>query len=402
MTMNGNSVYSRAVIAQAPSIRIGEPHDAVADIEKFLFRFGYVTEVKCATILDARMVDAIGQFQEFYAIDTSGEFDEATRRAILMPRCGLPDTGRSRFSVAGPWTRRNISFAFGTPTAQAVGQAASETAVRSAFATWAASGVGLRFNEVRTTQNPDIQIEWRPNNDPDHDMRGGILAHADFPPGFWIIVNRLPLPVHFDDIEHTWAVGRQFDIETVALHEIGHCIGLYHEPRATASVMEPAYAGIRRTLTADDINGVKALYQASVQILNRQSGKTLDVARQDITNNGANVQQWEYAGSPNQQWTLERTSVTDTFWIRCVESGKALDVRRQDIGNNGANVQQWDYRQTPNQHWRLEPVGNGFYWFKNQESGKALDVRSQDISNNGANVQQWDYLANSNQQWRLV
>jgi hypothetical protein len=52
-----------------------------------------------------------------------------------------------------------------------------------------------------------------------------------------------------------------FDFETVALHELGHTLGLDHsfleDPQP---VMYPWYGGIRRSLTADDAAGVAALY----------------------------------------------------------------------------------------------------------------------------------------------
>jgi hypothetical protein len=67
--------------------------------------------------------------------------------------------------------------------------------------------------------------------------------------------------MHFDDAE-LWALAagaRQFDTETVALHEIGHLLGLDHStvPR---SVMFPTYGGARRALSQDDIAGIRSLY----------------------------------------------------------------------------------------------------------------------------------------------
>jgi hypothetical protein len=52
------------------------------------------------------------------------------------------------------------------------------------------------------------------------------------------------------------------DIETVALHELGHVAGIGHSA-VNGSIMEPLYAGIRRTLTTDDIEALQAWYGSS-------------------------------------------------------------------------------------------------------------------------------------------
>ncbi|MHC4631477.1 MAG: matrixin family metalloprotease [Planctomycetota bacterium] len=71
--------------------------------------------------------------------------------------------------------------------------------------------------------------------------------------------------MHFD-VSRTWVndpsdvTGNgKYDFYTVALHELGHSLGLDHSS-VVGSVMEPVYAGSRRTLTADDITGIQALY----------------------------------------------------------------------------------------------------------------------------------------------
>jgi hypothetical protein len=56
-----------------------------------------------------------------------------------------------------------------------------------------------------------------------------------------------------------------FDIETVALHELGHFIGLSHPSDnpcldGGCPVMNAGYSGVRRTVCPDDIDGVTSLY----------------------------------------------------------------------------------------------------------------------------------------------
>jgi hypothetical protein len=192
---------------------------------------------------------------------------------MAAARCGLPDllAGPSPFfSTRCPWNRRNLTYAFGNLSSDVVGNVA-RAAVRRAFNTWAAAGVGLSFTEVATNANPDIFVEWRQANDPDLSMVGNTLAHADFPPGCTVVINppngRPPQPVHFDDSEHNWADGaaaNSFDIETVALHEIGHCLGLQHTT-VRGSVMFPSVSSnfTLRALQPDDNAGIRALYPST-------------------------------------------------------------------------------------------------------------------------------------------
>lgn len=54
-------------------------------------------------------------------------------------------------------------------------------------------------------------------------------------------------------------IGTTYDLFTVALHEFGHALGLYHSAYSTA-VMYPAYTGAKSGLSADDISGIRAIY----------------------------------------------------------------------------------------------------------------------------------------------
>lgn len=256
---------NRQKITNLPILSQGDQNPDFVEVQNYLRRHGYLpidARIKEGK-LDFRTADALTKFQRFFGIARTGMFDQTTRNVMTQSRCALPDFPELGFRTIGAWTRRNLTFAFGPVTTQPVGGIVAMNAVRNAFATWANAGVGLQFTEVQTTQNPDIQIEWRPANDPDLDMRGATLAHADFPPGFSIIVNNLPLPIHFDDTEHAWNIGtNNIDIETVALHEIGHCLGLLHESTDTSAVMFPTYSGVRTQLSPDDLNGIRSLYPA--------------------------------------------------------------------------------------------------------------------------------------------
>ena len=242
----------------------GERKSGIEHVQNFLARYGYIEEGCCEPDqLDEETSAGIVKYQHFHKLPTTGNFDEVTRKQMTIARCALPDMSHGiDFAVMCSWAKWSLRFAFETGTGDCVGEFA---AVRKAFKSWAAA-VPLTFTEVALNASPDILIDWRPANDPDHSMVGGVLAHADFPPGCSIITNSLPKPVHFDDSEHTWSIGavaNAFDVETVALHELGHIIGLAHS-NVAGSVMFPSVSSgtTKRVLTADDITGAQSLYPA--------------------------------------------------------------------------------------------------------------------------------------------
>jgi hypothetical protein len=162
-----------------------------------------------------------------------------------------------RFELDGrDWGCRYISYIFLNGTNDIAG-ADEQDAVRRAFASWSAV-TNLDFIEACNENDADIRISWETDahgDDDDFDGEGGVLAHAFFPPPNAGI---LAGDVHFDDDED-WNLDDDIDMETVALHELGHSLGLRHSD-VNNSVMEAAYEGERRDLTQDDIDGIRAIY----------------------------------------------------------------------------------------------------------------------------------------------
>lgn len=254
-------------IEKIPDLKVGEDHPEFGEVQNYLRRYAYMKpDGVCAhgKLCKETSVVLI-EFQKFFGVEPTGEFDAPTRSAMSAPRCGMPDPSPLEASVTGPWKRSDLTFGFGNATSQAVGDDAARTAIRNAFNKWAEVSAPLSFSEVDLDNDPDILVEWRQAADPDHSMVGGVLAHAEFPPEtpFNPSASR-PLPLHFDEEEHTWVIGEVangFDIETIALHEVGHCLGILHT-NVQDAVMFPRVSSnhILRAPQPDDLVAVRELY----------------------------------------------------------------------------------------------------------------------------------------------
>ena len=269
--------YDRTKIVSLPDLKLNESNDDFPNVRGYLQSYGYLKPTEGSTAdpatLDEEASNAIKLFQTFTQLPQSGELDSATRKELGSDRCGVvdPPVDPLAFEVRNPWHKRSLSYKVSKASAQPqLTEAVCKAAIRRAFRTWSQAGVGLSFTEVEDlTEDADIVVEWRPAADPDHNMVGGTIAHADFPKR--PLVSRgvaqavgPTLPVHFDDVEHNWADGAvvgAHDIETVAVHEIGHCLGMMHST-VRGSVMYFAIATntTKRRLTADDLEGINTLY----------------------------------------------------------------------------------------------------------------------------------------------
>jgi hypothetical protein len=89
------------------------------------------------------------------------------------------------------------------------------------------------------------------------DGPGGVLAHTFYPAP----PNPEPIAgdMHFDNAE-SWRIGANTDIYSVALHELGHALGLGHSDNP-ADVMYPYYK-LQTTLAAGDKAAIRTMYAA--------------------------------------------------------------------------------------------------------------------------------------------
>uniref|UniRef100_A0A8C2RKQ5 Matrix metalloproteinase-14 n=1 Tax=Capra hircus TaxID=9925 RepID=A0A8C2RKQ5_CAPHI len=155
------------------------------------------------------MENKIQEMQKFFGLKVTGQLDTSTLDMMHRPRCGVPDVENYQLFPGRP---TNFLFLF--------------------------------FLKQEHRDAYPFDGPW------------GILAHA-FAPGAG-----LGGDAHFDEAE-TWTKGRKGpNLFLVAVHEIGHSLGLGHSSD-TSAIMFPSYRHIDYKifhLSADDIHGIQSLY----------------------------------------------------------------------------------------------------------------------------------------------
>ncbi|KAJ7974495.1 metalloendoproteinase 2-MMP-like [Quillaja saponaria] len=263
-------------------IQKGQTNKGLIQLKQYLNKFGYLNTGDDSSASNTNLTDefdenlelAIKHYQQFNNLDVSGKLDANTIKQMLIPRCGVPDminqspSNSDNFTmiVASHFTffpnmqkwqpsNTRLTYSFG-PVSQNVGIDQVRSACASAFQKWAAVSQ-FTFEEGSEGQQTNIVIGFYSGDHGDgrpFDGPGRILAHAFAPENG---------NFHYDADEN-WSnnpVQGQFDLESLALHEIGHLLGLGHSQDPNAIMVSGIESGaIRRNLGQDDINGIRALY----------------------------------------------------------------------------------------------------------------------------------------------
>ncbi len=152
-----------------------------------------------------------------------------------------------------------VGYVFTKMTAQ-LDASAAQAEIERAMSEWA-KAVKVTWQQGTDPNAPQtVSILWGTYAHGDaypFDGPGGVLAHTFFPAP----PNPEPIAgdMHFNDSE-TWRIGANTDLFSVALHELGHALGLGHSDDPSA-VMYPYYQ-MATGLSPLDISTVRTLYAA--------------------------------------------------------------------------------------------------------------------------------------------
>lgn len=113
-----------------------------------------------------------------------------------------------------------------------------------------------------------------------------------------------------------WQINSDYDLESVAIHEIGHSLGMDHSTISQA-VMYASYTGLKQSLNTDDVAGIQSLYQA------RQSDA---FEPNNSVTKSASITSYIDANSQIRLANLDVSTTYDNDWFTVVAPANAVST----------------------------------------------------------------------------
>ncbi|XVE68009.1 hypothetical protein DITRI_Ditri09bG0033800 [Diplodiscus trichospermus] len=271
LVVRSESQFSKSLQSLLGAQR-GYTFKGLNQIKQYLRAFGYYPkDIELTDDFDDLLESALKIYQKQYCHEVTGRVDSDTVKEISIPRCGVQDifnnsSDHVKFEMVANytffdgmprWNKRELTYTFRS-SAQVISFQQSRPVIARAFQRWAAV-TNFTFREAPIFTQADIVLGFHRLFHWDRypfDGPGRVLAHAFAPED-----GRL----HYDADEN-WSTSdpiriNQIDLESIAVHEIGHILGLGHSRDPTAVMFASYRPGtIKRNLGQDDIDGIQALY----------------------------------------------------------------------------------------------------------------------------------------------
>ncbi len=215
-----------------------------------------ITDESLIQLITSLGYDSVSAYQIDYNIPATNTLDSATRRSLLSVRfCQLPELFSLEAAALSKWGKKKISWRL-SAQANLPGFSLADLSdvFKWAFDQWTAVA-DIQFTQVAATSS-DITITTGRIDNP-----GNTLAWSELPSPN---TTTQQLTQKFDSSEPFVFSANpppsKIDLGAVAVHEIGHALGLPHAPSNSRSLMAPVYSPSIRTPREWDISEIQRRY----------------------------------------------------------------------------------------------------------------------------------------------
>ncbi|XP_027362804.1 metalloendoproteinase 2-MMP-like [Abrus precatorius] len=268
--------------------RPGRAYNGLSNLKNYFHYFGYIPNAPPSNFtddFDDALETAVRAYQKNFNLNVTGELDDVTLKQIMRPRCGVADiingttamnSGKSNTNATAklhtvshysffpdqqrwPEGTQELTYAFDPDNGL---DDVAKGVFATAFDRWS-EVTTISFRETTSYEEADIKIGFYSGDHGDGEPFDGVLgtlAHAFSPTDGRFHLDKAEDWVVTGDVTEA-ALSNAVDLESVAVHEIGHLLGLGHSSVEEA-IMYPSIASRTRKveLANDDIEGIQQLY----------------------------------------------------------------------------------------------------------------------------------------------